>query len=802
MVSGSSQVTYSGLTGIPAGIVSGSSQVSFNGITDKPTLVSGSAQITYSGLTGIPSGIVSGSAQVTYSGLTGIPSGIVSGSSQVAALGFATTGSNGFNGSQSITGSLTVTGQVVAQTLNVQQVTSSIVYSSGSNVFGNSLSNTQQFTGSVGVTGSLTVSGTGTFSNSIYGTNALFGSSFLSNETSKIGIGFESGYGLVNSWGANTSTYGGLKLQISVSNGATFNALTIAPSGFVGIGTNASLPYGRLEVADVSRLTNAGQWASATISMKQVGGFIGDYSQIVFGYHSNTQTNSSAYIGYVATNQGSNGYGDLVFGTRAVNTDTQPTERMRITSDGDLILGRTNYDPKFYMTSTGGNGINERFYIDGYAHGGGSGYGGGFRLYTRDTVNVFQQRLTIDSGGAATFSSSVAATQLNISNVGGKFTGEGGATNYLGIYKDDGTYIFRVISNGSGVATFLSDDGSGNRTTVNDVLTITQTNPNAPYSGFGSGILFRGTTYNGGGSGSPGVRNWGRIVMQLTDSSISTTGENMVFQVASADNSDTLTTALTLAYNGAATFNSTTFSIAKFNSTYGQVNIDFQNSGTTFASIGSGVSVTSTAAADDTGIGTAGLNKNIVFATGTSYLERMRITSGGQVLFGTTSGTGITTGTSANQGVGIGGGVLEIQTNNNSNIYLSKATGYTSGDFTAHFVNGSYVGGISTNGSATNYATASDYRLKQDLKDFDGITLINKIKTYDYEWKVDNTRMFGVIAHELQEILPFAVTGEKDAERMQGVDYSKLIPVLVKAIQELKAENDTLKSRIDTLEQA
>jgi len=69
--------------------------------------------------------------------------------------------------STSVTGSLTVTGQVIAQTLNVQQVTSSIVYSSGSNVFGNSLSNTQQFTGSVSVTGSLTVNGAGTFSSTL-----------------------------------------------------------------------------------------------------------------------------------------------------------------------------------------------------------------------------------------------------------------------------------------------------------------------------------------------------------------------------------------------------------------------------------------------------------------------------------------------------------------------------------------------------------------------------------------------------------------------------------------------------------
>jgi hypothetical protein len=162
LVSGSSQVTYSGLSGIPAGIVSGSAQVSFNGITDKPTLVSGSEQVSFNGIVDKPT-LVSGSAQVTYSGLSGIPSGIVSSSAQVGGYGiFATTGSNSFNGSQVVTGSLTVTGQVVAQTLNVQQVTSSIVFSSGSNIFGNSLSNTQQFTGSVSVTGSFTVTTAGT----------------------------------------------------------------------------------------------------------------------------------------------------------------------------------------------------------------------------------------------------------------------------------------------------------------------------------------------------------------------------------------------------------------------------------------------------------------------------------------------------------------------------------------------------------------------------------------------------------------------------------------------------------------
>ena len=67
---------------------------------------------------------------------------------------YATTGSNSFRATQSITGSLTVTGQIVAQTLNVQQVTSSIVFSSGSNTFGCDLNSRQTFTGSMFVTGS------------------------------------------------------------------------------------------------------------------------------------------------------------------------------------------------------------------------------------------------------------------------------------------------------------------------------------------------------------------------------------------------------------------------------------------------------------------------------------------------------------------------------------------------------------------------------------------------------------------------------------------------------------------------
>ena len=103
------------------------------------------------------------------------------------------------------------------------------------------------------------------------------------------------------------------------------------------------------------------------------------------------------------------------------------------------------------------------------------------------------------------------------------------------------------------------------------------------------------------------------------------------------------------------------------------------------------------------------------------------------------------------------------------------------------------VGSIVVTASSTTYNTSSDYRLKEDLQDFAGLDMVSKIPVYDFKWKVDENRSYGVMAHELQEILPQAVTGEKDAEEMQQVDYSKIVPLLIKSIQELTAKVEMLE---------
>ena len=106
------------------------------------------------------------------------------------------------------------------------------------------------------------------------------------------------------------------------------------------------------------------------------------------------------------------------------------------------------------------------------------------------------------------------------------------------------------------------------------------------------------------------------------------------------------------------------------------------------------------------------------------------------------------------------------------------------------------VGTITTLNSATAYNTSSDYRLK-DVKGSiqNGLERTLALNPVEFEWKADGTISEGFIAHEAQEIFSDAVSGEKDGEEMQGMDYGRITPLLVKAIQELSAEVEQLKQQ-------
>jgi uncharacterized protein YaiE (UPF0345 family) len=207
------------------------------------------------------------------------------------------------------------------------------------------------------------------------------------------------------------------------------------------------------------------------------------------------------------------------------------------------------------------------------------------------------------------------------------------------------------------------------------------------------------------------------------------------------------------------------------------------NFGQLFVSANSGAARGTLMARNGTSDVYIGAITNSPLAFGTNDTERMRITSGGTLCVKRTSAPSSAYSMAIQEAI-----MMAVSTNGNNMI---------------NFFNQSdtYVSSIVVNSSTVMYNTVSDYRLKEDLKSFKGLDLVSKINVYDYKWKSDGSRMYGVVAHELQEILPDAVSGLKDALnkdgsiKNQGVDYSKIVPVMVQAIKDLKQELDTLKNK-------
>jgi hypothetical protein len=121
--------------------------------------------------------------------------------------------------------------------------------------------------------------------------------------------------------------------------------------------------------------------------------------------------------------------------------------------------------------------------------------------------------------------------------------------------------------------------------------------------------------------------------------------------------------------------------------------------------------------------------------------------------------------------------------------------------------NGSDVGGVYINNTSTSYNTSSDYRLKTDAQPMTGASArVQALNPVNFEWLSDGTRVDGFLAHEAQDVVPEAVTGEKDAvdadgnPEYQGIDQSKLVPLLTAALQEALTKIDDMETRLAALE--
>jgi hypothetical protein len=175
------------------------------------------------------------------------------------------------------------------------------------------------------------------------------------------------------------------------------------------------------------------------------------------------------------------------------------------------------------------------------------------------------------------------------------------------------------------------------------------------------------------------------------------------------------------------------------------------------------------------------------FATGTSPTERMRIDSSGNLLVTTTSQINPGSGTQA--GINLNA-IGQIVGSVNSDTNYFRRTG-TDGNLMVFYKVNSAVGGISVTTSATAYATSSDYRLKENIMPMTGgLAKVSALKPVIYTWKSNQSDGQGFIAHELAEVVPQCVIGEKDAvdadgnPQYQGIDTSFLVATLTAAIQE------------------
>jgi hypothetical protein len=612
-------------------------------------------------------------------------------------------------------------------------------------------------------------------------------------------------------------TFAQLVKGIAATN-APANSLTIDSSGRLLVGTSSTSTNAKFAVQGRTGGDPDGQGtvyiqrggsSGSAITNQGIG--IGDI------YFADSASNLCALIAGVSDGAWSNSNdfpGRLVFSTTADGASS-PTERMRIDSSGRLGLGTSSPSAPLHL-STGATAASALFASTDTTAYSATSFLSGARL-----------RIT---GGSAT-SAYNGITFGNNSNAEGfiGFVQNSSGYNDFVIQSYAGSYSekLRVTSAGSvGIGTTAPGARLDILGTTPSLHVGDNTGGAPDYRGYSLDFSRRQQTgginltasspsvfldlYAGGSAANLG--DWSGQIRFFTG------GNNEYgLERARIDNSGRLLIGTTTSSDPS------TILLAKGSSTYGQISADNSSAtgGGAFAALQNGTRCgifgTSGFMQGDTSNDAAifaETGKNIRFYTNGSATEKARINSDGNLLVGTTTATQSSGGTSytprfvvyAGNQAGFYSRVSTAGAANVINNELGSSTRY----LLSFDCGATRVGDITSNGTTTTYGSASDYRLKENIVSLTGaIDRVNELQVHRFNFIADpNTTVDGFIAHEVQAVVPECVTGEKDAVDAdgnpiyQGIDQSKLVPLLTAALQETITELQALKAEVAVLKGA
>ena len=576
--------------------------------------------------------------------------------------------------------------------------------------------------------------------------------------------------------GANTE-YASLRADntssLSVKTGGT-ERMRIDASGNVGIGTTS--PTNALDINGSQVLL-----ANGALKFADAG---------------------NAHIGMIK-NSGSSGTGQLEF-----YTGSAPTERMRITASG--VIQSTN------GTTTG----------EWYPSGGVQYFG----TSTNHPIQFFTNNsnaMRIDQSGHLLLGTSTTPSSSDVKQVISSSTGaftqysyNGGAGSVIGapaasemaFYTTTGnigseTYTERMRINSSGSVGIGTSSPSGELHVDSSLAPCDIYFTTGSSGGTGYDVNLNMT---GGANNAEMNLNMG-IVSDADREQIKAYQSTMRFRTNNAErmridasgnllfsNADTVIGSNT----GDGSDNQALYLCGGGNQTAGR-GANLRLHGNEDSPAGDATLFSGSAAGSDILLSAYSSTSTIQFATNGGS-ERMRLDSAGNMLIGQTSKTasvtygGVYIAGDINVGASNDYAQMFLQHNSSTNHGLVLKELSSSGNAILFLKStGHVVGSITTTNSATAYNTSSDYRLKDVTGEARGLEVINNLNPVAYNWKADGQADEGLIAQEVLDIVPNAVSGSE--EEMYSMDYSKLVVHLVAGMKEQQTQIDALQSEINLL---